>query len=187
LDVYEQFEGYFERERINVSAYSPRAANLDMVLGHKRTNASQVIKQADVIMLIALLGKALGDHEELLRNWHAYVPNTAHDSSLSPAIHAWVGAQLGLIDEAYEFWMKSAGLDLENNKGNVRDGIHAAACGGLYQAIVFGFCGLHLDENGDWHTRPYLPRWWKSIRFTLYHHGQKHRVLVTNLAETSQG
>ena len=179
LNVFEQFDGYFERNYIHVPAYSPRSGNMDVILGHRRTNESQVIKQADVVMLMALLGEELGDKEELLRNWHTYLPRTAHDSSLSPAIHAWVAARLGLVDQAYDLWMRGAGLDLENNKGNVRDGIHAAACGGLRQAVILGFAGLHLTNNG-WAVRPQLPEWWRSVRFTIYYKGRRQPIIINN-------
>jgi trehalose/maltose hydrolase-like predicted phosphorylase len=178
-DVYEQFDGYFERNYVHVPYYSPRTKNMDVILGHQRTNASQVIKQADVVMLMALLGNTLGDQEELLRNWRTYLPRTAHDSSLSPAIHAWVGARLGLTDEAYELWMKGAGLDLENNKGNVRDGIHAAACGGLRQAVMLGFIGLHLTAD-SWAVDPHLPTWWKDVKFTIYYKGRRQSIKINN-------
>ncbi len=180
LDVYEQFNGYFDLNYVDVEAYTPRTKSLDVILGHEKTVASQVIKQADVVMLIALLGEELGNRDELLRNWHIYVPRTAHDSSLSSAIHAWVAAQLGLEEEAYDLWIKSAGIDLDNTKGNVRDGMHAAACGGLRQAIIFGFAGLHLDENRPegWALRPRLPQWWKSVKFSFYYRGKKHTVMV---------
>ncbi|MCD4684739.1 MAG: glycoside hydrolase family 65 protein [Anaerolineae bacterium] len=177
-EVYLQFDGFFEMDQIDVQAYEPRVKNMDVILGHERTQRTQVLKQADVIMLIALLGPALGTQEELIRNWDAYSPRTAHDSSLSAAIHAWVAARLGLIEVAYGFFMQSAGLDLENNKGNVRDGIHAAASGALWQAIVFGFAGLHLDADGNWQVDPHLPPWWKSVSFSFYHRGERHRVTI---------
>lgn len=177
LDVYEQFDGFFEMETIDVPAYEPRVINMDVIIGHERTQRTQVLKQADVVMLIALLGDALGSPEELRRNWDVYLPRTAHDSSLSPAIHARVAARLGMVEEAYQFWLKSAGLDLDNNKGNVRDGIHAAASGALWQAIVFGFAGLSVDGD-TWRLDPKLPPWWRSVTFTFYHHGQRHRVQV---------
>lgn len=179
-NVYEQFDGYFEKNVVELEKYSPRTTNMDVILGHEASNASQVIKQADVVMLIALLGDALGDRDELLRNWNAYLPNTAHDSSLSPAIYAWVGAQLGLTEKAYELWYKAAGIDLHNNKGNVRDGIHAAACGGLRQAVMLGFAGLQLDSDGNWKTEPRLPDWWRSVSFSFYHRGQRHHITVNN-------
>ncbi len=179
LNVYEQFDGFFEMDAIDVSAYEPRVKNMDVILGHARTQHTQVLKQADVVMMMALLGDRIGSREERLRNWRVYMPRTAHDSSLSASIHAWEAARLGLTDEAYAFFMRSAGLDLENNKGNVRDGIHAAANGALRQAIVFGFAGLHITQDGGWATDAHLPPWWESVTFSFYFRGETQRVTVT--------
>ncbi len=179
LNVYEQFEGFFDKAEINLDLYTPRVTAMDVVLGHKRSNASQVIKQADVVMLIALLGEELGDYDELMRNWQVYVPRTAHGSSLSQAMHAWVAARLGLVEEAYEHWVEAAGIDLQDTKGNVRDGIHGAANGGLYQALLLGFAGLQLDDEQGWKVEPVLPPWWKSMSFSFYYRGEKQRVTIT--------
>lgn len=178
LNVYEQFDGFFDKDEVNLALYTPRVTAMDVILGHQRTNASQVIKQADVVMMIALLGDELGDHEELMRNWRVYVPRTAHGSSLSQAMHAWAAARLGLVEEAYEHWVDAAGIDLEDTKGNVRDGIHGAANGGLYQALIFGFAGLQLDEKGGWKVDPRLPAWWKSMTFSFYYRGEKQTVTL---------
>jgi kojibiose phosphorylase len=89
--VFEQFEGFFERLKpTNLQDYHPRTANMDWILGHKRTQVTRVIKQADVVMLMAMLGDALGEREFLLRNWDTYYPVVDHGSSLSPSMHAWV-------------------------------------------------------------------------------------------------
>lgn len=178
LNVYEQFNGYFGKEEVNLAMYVPRVTAMDVILGHSRVNASQVIKQADVVMLIALLGTELGDHAELMRNWEVYVPRTSHGSSLSQAIHAWVAARLGLVDEAYEHWIEAAGIDLEDTKGNVRDGIHGAANGGLWQALIFGFAGLQLDDEKGWKVDPKIPSWWKSMTFSFYYRGEKQKVTI---------
>ena len=87
-------------------------------------------------------------------------------------MHAWVAARLGLIDTAHHLAEHAAAIDLGDNKGNVQDGIHGAACGGLWQAIVFGFCGLHLTADGP-ALNPHLPAHWRSIRFNVVYRGQK--------------
>jgi kojibiose phosphorylase len=179
--IYLQFDGFFDLKFVDLKKYEPRVTPIDtdLLLSHEGVQASQILKQADVVMLIALLGSDLGPHDELMRNWNTYEPRTAHDSSLSPAMHAWVAARLGMIDTAYAYWLKAAGLDLENNKGNVRDGIHAAATGSLWQAIVFGFAGLQLGGSEGWTLDPQLPPWWKSVSFSFYYHGTKQHIHLT--------
>ncbi|MCU0498321.1 MAG: beta-phosphoglucomutase [Anaerolineae bacterium] len=172
-----QFDGFFEMEYIPVPHYEPRVGGVWPMLGHHRALQSQVIKQADVVMLMALLGDQVGSREVMLNNWHTYYPRTDHGSSLSPAIHAWVAARLGLMDDAEYMFEHAAMIDLQDNKGNVRDGIHGAASGGLWQAVVFGFCGLTID-HGDLKTDPKLPDHWKSVTFTVYYQGQRRQITV---------
>jgi trehalose/maltose hydrolase-like predicted phosphorylase len=177
--IHVQFDGFFDMEYIPVPYYEPRTASVQAILGHARSIQSQVIKQADVVMLMALVGEELAPHDVLLNNWHTYYPRTDHGSSLSPAVHVWVAARLGLDDDAYHMFMHAAGIDLNDNKGNVGDGIHGAACGGLWQAVVFGFCGLHLAEDGP-ALRPRLPAHWWRVTFQVRYRGQKHRLTVKN-------
>lgn len=177
--IHIQFPGFFDMEYIPVPHYQPRTTSVQAILGHYRSIQSQVIKQADVVMLMALLGDTLAPRQVLLNNWNTYYPRTDHGSSLSPAVHAWVAARLGL-DEAYELFEHAAGIDLEDNKGNVKDGIHGAASGGLYQALVFGLCGLHIDAEGELALDPRLPQHWKQVSFSVYYRGEKRRFTVTN-------
>jgi trehalose/maltose hydrolase-like predicted phosphorylase len=175
-----QFDGFFDLEYIPVPKYEPRVGGMWSMIGHYRLLQSQVIKQADVVMLMALLGDSVGSREVMLNNWNTYYPRTDHGSSLSPAIHAWVAARLGLMDEAYHLFEHAAMIDLQDNKGNVRDGIHGAASGGLWQAVVFGFAGLHIDENGELGLDPHLPEHWKQVKFSVYYRGKKQTITLTN-------
>lgn len=58
--IHIQFPGFFDMEYIPVPHYEPRTASVQAILGHQRSIQSQVIKQADVVMLMALLGEDLG-------------------------------------------------------------------------------------------------------------------------------
>ncbi len=172
--LHVQFEGFFDLEYIPVMKYSPRVGGIWDYLGHERALASQVLKQADVVMLMALLGEEVGSREVMLNNFHTYYERCDHGSSLSPAMHAWVAARLGLMDIATEMMEHAVLIDLEDNKGNVHQGIHGAASGGAWQMIVFGFCGLHI-KDGQPVISPNLPEYWKSVTFSVRYHGKIHR------------
>ncbi|MEP7293305.1 MAG: glycosyl hydrolase family 65 protein, partial [Chloroflexota bacterium] len=191
--IHIQFPGFFEMEYIPVPDYHPRVTSVQAILGHSRTIQSQVIKQADVVMLMALLGKdLLGEQvgaprgsdvrQVMVNNWNTYYPRTDHGSSLSPAVHAWVAARLGLNEVAYEMFHHAAHIDLDDNKGNVRDGIHAAACGGVWQAVVFGFCGLQISESGELTLDPHLPEHWREVSFSVTYRGERRAFTVRNEA-----
>ena len=92
--LYEQFVGYHKLEPIDLSLYAGREAPIDVVIGRERTPRSQVIKQADVVALLALLPGEF-PNAAAGANFRYYEPRCAHGSSLSAGIHALVAARLG--------------------------------------------------------------------------------------------
>ena len=50
--VFEQFEGYFTRRDVDLTALEPRHCSVQALLGIKATNDTQVLKQPDVLMLL---------------------------------------------------------------------------------------------------------------------------------------
>lgn len=172
--LIEQFEGFFEREDVNLADYEPRTQSMQAILGIEGANQTQVLKQADVLMLLYLLRDRY-DRETLQVNWDYYAPRTDHayGSSLGPAIHAILACELGRPEEAYEHFMRAALVDLEDVRGNTADGIHAASAGGLWQAVVFGFGGIRFSDDAPV-VSPRLPSHWTRLQFRLQHRGQWH-------------
>ena len=173
--LYEQFAGYHKLEPIDLSVYADRKVPIDVVLGHAQTQRSQVVKQADVVALMALLpeefpgaaGKA---------NFRYYEPRCAHGSSLSAGIHALVAARLGQTEIALRFLRQAAVADLELDP-NSAGGIRIAGLGGLWQAIVFGFAGLGMEGDVISLT-PRLPPDWRSISFSVCWRGQPVQLRI---------
>ncbi|MDC3952370.1 glycoside hydrolase family 65 protein [Polyangium jinanense] len=139
--LIEQHKGFFGLEYVDVAAYSPRTVPIDVLLGRERTKHSQVVKQADVVQLLALLWDEFSPSARR-ENFLYYEPRTAHGSSLSPGIHALVAARLGLLETAARYLEQTASIDLGNNMGNAAGGVHAAGLGSLWQAVAFGVAGL---------------------------------------------
>ena len=92
--LFEQFRGYFGLEEIDLAAFVPRTAPMDVLLGRERIQRSKIIKQPDVVMLVHLLWERMPP-EVRKANFEYYEPRCGHGSSLSPAIHALVAARLG--------------------------------------------------------------------------------------------
>jgi kojibiose phosphorylase len=172
--LIEQSEGFWQLKDIDLASFEPRHRSIQAILGIEETNKCQVLKQADVLMLLYLLRDRYDQHT-LRVNWDYYAPRTDHTygSSLGPAIHAAIASMLGKPGEAYEHFMRAALVDLQDVRGNTGDGIHAASAGGLWQAIVFGFAGVHLFDAGPTAT-PRLPPGWTRLKFHLHHRGQWH-------------
>jgi alpha,alpha-trehalose phosphorylase len=106
----------------------------------------QVIKQADVILALFLLGDAFS-LEEKRRNFEFYDPLTTGDSSLSSCVEAIIAAQISDIDKAIRYGMAALLMDLADVGGNVKDGCHIASMGGTWMMLVYGFGGMR-DNDG---------------------------------------
>jgi trehalose/maltose hydrolase-like predicted phosphorylase len=174
--LIEQFEGFFELEDVDLASYEPRTKSMQGLLGVEATNQKQILKQPDVLMLLCLLRDNWRqvvpplhyDHRILQNNWNYYSPRTDHTygSSLGPAIHAIVACDLNQPDEAYTHFLRAALVDLEDTRNNASEGIHAASAGGVWQAVVFGFAGIHMTSFGPI-ACPNLPPTWKRLQFKL--------------------
>src|SRR5262249_35656050 len=51
--IYEQFAGFHALEPLDLTGYADRTVPIDVIIGRERTQRSQVVKQADVVALIA--------------------------------------------------------------------------------------------------------------------------------------
>ena len=172
--LFEQFEGFFALEDVNLADYEPRTRSMQSILSVEGANRRQVLKQPDVLALLYMLPDDY-DQQTLRTNWDYYAPRTDHTygSSLGPAIHAILACELDMPEEAYEHFMRAALVDLKDMRGNTADGIHAASAGGVWQAFVFGFGGVHMTQEAPVAT-PRLPAGWQRLKFRLQHRGEWH-------------
>ncbi|MCD8105908.1 MAG: glycoside hydrolase family 65 protein [Lachnospiraceae bacterium] len=140
-------------------------------------NQIQVSKQADVLVLFFLL-EDLFPHEVKAATWEYYAARTLHDSSLSLCTHAVLAADMRQMDLAYDFFEKSAQIDLGPVMTTSDAGIHTASFGGIWQGVVYGFGGLRM-LGGKLRIDPVLPKEWGRLVYTLIWQGQKLQVEVT--------
>ncbi|MDI6715995.1 MAG: glycosyl hydrolase family 65 protein, partial [Actinomycetota bacterium] len=170
-NLIEQFEGYFKLKDIDVYKYEPRTAPLDTILGREETAQTQLVKQADVVLLTYLLEEEFS--EQMIKESYLYYDlRTGHGSSLSPSIYGLVAARLGLMDHAVRYFRQAGTIDLANNMGNAAGGVHAAALGGLWQQIIMGFVGIRVKEEGIF-LYPRFPEHWSRVKFSLLWHGNR--------------
>ena len=174
--LFEQFKGYFDREAIDLKTFEPRCAAMDIILGHERIQQTNVVKQPDVILATYLLRDEIAP-DVRAANFRYYEPRTGHGSSLSPSIHALIAARLGNNELAQKYLKQASEIDLSNNMGNAAGGVHAAALGGLWQAIVFGFAGLKTRSD-SLSFAPNLLSHWQRLAFPLQWRGRKLAVEI---------
>jgi kojibiose phosphorylase len=182
--LYEQFRGYFDLEDIDLTPYESRTAPIEVLLGRDRIARSKVVKQPDVLMLIYLLWDRMPEHVRRV-NFDYYEPRCGHGSSLSPAIHALIAARLGYTTLADRYFRQAAEIDLANNMGNAAAGVHMGALGGLWQAAVFGFAGLHLTERGP-QLHPKLPASWRSLSMRFFWRQRSYELTLSDQSHSLQ-
>jgi len=137
----------------------------------------QVIKQADVVLAMFLLGDVFPP-EMKKRNFDFYDPLTTGDSSLSSCVEAIIAAQTGDMDKAIRYGMAALLMDLADVGGNVKDGCHIASMGGTWMMLTYGFGGMR-DHDGTlsfWPRR--APEENAILRFPLTYHGQMLEIEI---------
>ncbi len=143
----------------------------------------QVCKQADTV-LAHFIFEDMQSIDVIRNSFLYYEKITTHDSSLSTCIFSIVAAKLGLVNKAYAYLGDSAKLDLFDTHHNTKDGIHTANMGGTYMAVVYGFGGLRLKENGICFN-PCIPGGWKSYTFSVRYLGSLIRVKVSGAEDAA--
>lgn len=136
----------------------------------------QVIKQADVILLMLLLGDRFSLAQKKA-NYDFYEPKTTHDSSLSPAIYSIIASEIGYYRQAYDYFLQTARMDLDDFNGNTYQGVHTACMAGCWLALIKGFAGMR-NYNGRLHLNPYLPDNWQKYEFKIKFRGHQLKVEV---------
>ena len=130
----------------------------------------QVIKQADVVLALFLQGNRFHTAEKK-RNYDYYEAITTHDSSLSPCMYSIIGAEIGYLQKAYDYFMQTARMDLDDYNGNVKDGIHSASMAGAWLSVVNGFAGFREYDGQLWFN-PRIPDKWEGYRFKITFRGR---------------
>jgi len=122
--------------------------------------------------------------EELERHFDFYEPITVHESSLSPCVHSILAASIDRMPKAYEQYVRTSRLDLDDYNHEVDEGCHITSMAGTWMSIVQGFGGMRVNESGNLSFNPQIPEQWKSFSFTINFRNQTLKVQV-NQTETT--
>jgi trehalose/maltose hydrolase-like predicted phosphorylase len=176
--LIEQQRGYYDLEYIDLQSFEPRTTSMDVLLGWQRLTKTQIIKQADVVMLLFVLGDRY-PREVHEANFRFYEPRTSHDSSLSASFHALAAARLGELELATRYFNKARQIDLNFGQGvTAAGGVHIATLGGMWQSLVFGFGGMFVEQDGP-RFEPHVPAAWQRLRFAVHWRNARLRVSAT--------
>ena len=177
LKIIPQDDGFLDREPWDFRNTPPD--NYPLLLFYHPLNIyrKQVIKQADVVLAMFLLGDAF-PVEAKKRNFEFYDPLTTGDSSLSSCVEAIIAAQTGDVDKAIRYGMAALLMDLADVGGNVKDGCHIASMGGTWMMLTYGLGGMRDDDGtlSFWPRR--APQDNAKLRFPLTYRGQMLEIEI---------
>lgn len=185
--VIEQFDAYFKLKEAKIEELKARKLHPDEYLGAGQGLAvpTKVIKQADVVMMLNLF-KDRYPTAIKQANWEYYEPRTEHGSSLSACAYAMVAAEFGNLDFAYQYFLKTAKIDLEAKYkvfvGTIfMGGSHPAANGGAWMTAVLGFGGVKVDDK-QVVINPRLYKKWKTLQFYMVYKGDRFNITISQKA-----
>jgi kojibiose phosphorylase len=182
--VIEQFDAYYKLKDTTIEELKAKMIHPNEYLGAGQGLAvpTKIIKQADVVMMLSLFRDRYSK-EIKQANWEYYEPRTEHGSSLSACAYAMVAADIGKLDWAYNYFLKTAKIDIEAKYkvyvGTIfMGGSHPAANGGAWMTAVFGFGGVKAGEE---HVviNPQLYKKWKNLQFNMVYKGGRFKIKIT--------
>ncbi|KPU27654.1 maltose phosphorylase [Caloranaerobacter sp. TR13] len=175
LKVFEQQDGYMDKELLTVNDIPKEELPINKHWSWDRILRSCFIKQADVIQGLYFLNDRF-DLETKKRNFDFYEPKTVHESSLSPCIYSIIASEIGYEEKAYELYLRTARLDLDNYNKDTDDGLHITSMSGSWLAIVHGFAGMRI-KDGILSFSPFIPKAWNKYSFKIIF--REHLLKVT--------
>ncbi|WP_299059460.1 glycoside hydrolase family 65 protein [uncultured Polaribacter sp.] len=177
-NVYLQQDGFLDKELITVADLDKSQRPINQKWSWDRILRSPYIKQADTLQGFYMFEDQFST-EELERHFDFYEPFTVHESSLSPCVHSIQAAKLGRMEQAYEFYLRTSRLDLDDYNHEVEEGLHITSMAGTWMSIVEGFGGMRIVNNTLSFT-PRIPDGWKSYSFKV---NFRNQVITVNVSQ----
>lgn len=174
--VYLQQQGFLDKELLSVTDITDQRP-INQNWSWDRILRSCFIKQADVLQGLYLFEDDFAV-DDIKRNFEFYEPMTVHESSLSPCVHSILAAKIGLKEKAYEMYVRTARLDLDDYNNDTEDGLHITSMAGTWMSVVKGFAGQRV-KDGFLHLTPYIPEQWNSYSFRLGFRGSWLKISVS--------
>ena len=174
--IFLQQDGYLDKEETLVKDLPPSQRPINQKWSWDRILRSCFIKQADVLQGIYFFEEDY-DVETIKRNFDFYEPRTVHESSLSPCVHSILAAKLNDEAKAYEFYLRTARLDLDDYNNDTEDGLHITSMAGTWMSVVEGFAGMRVRDN-QLHFNPFLPKHWQSFSFKINFRGANLNITI---------
>jgi maltose phosphorylase len=173
-----QQDGFLDKDIMPVSQLAKEDRPLNQKWSWDRILRSCFIKQADVLQGLYFFEDDF-DTATIKRNFDFYEPMTVHESSLSPCVHVILASKLGYEEKAYEMYLRTSRLDLDDYNNDTEDGCHITSMAGTWLSVIKGFGGMRI-KNDTLHFTPFIPKKWKSYSFRIEFRGRVIKVKVSN-------
>jgi maltose phosphorylase len=184
--VFLQQDGFMDKEQLMADDLDPSERPINQHWSWDRILRSVFIKQADVLQGVFVFEDEF-DLETITRNFDFYEPRTVHESSLSPCVHSILAARIGRSEKAYEMYLRTSRLDLDDYNHEVDEGLHITSMGGTWMSVIYGFGGM-MVRDGLLSFEPKLPANWETLSFKILYRGrtlsihiEKKRMTIENL------
>ncbi len=165
-NVFLQQDGFLDKELITVANLPKSERPINQKWSWDRILRSCYIKQADVLQGLYFFENKFSK-VSLEQHYDFYEPLTVHESSLSPCVHSILAASIDRMPKAYELYLRTARLDLDDYNHEVDEGCHITSMAGTWLSIVQGFGGMRIWEKGKLTFNPQIPTEWKSYSFKI--------------------
>lgn len=175
--LFLQQDCFLDKELMKVSDLKPEDRPINQKWSWDRILRSCFIKQADVLQGLYFFEEQY-DVSIIRKNFDFYEPMTVHESSLSPCVHVILASKLGYKQKAYEFYLRTARLDLDDYNNDTEDGCHITSMAGTWLSVTKGFGGMRV-KDGKLAFDPFLPEQWKSYSFRLEFRGRVIKAKVS--------
>lgn len=166
--IWLQQEGYMDKEQRMAADIPATQRPINQHWSWDRILRSCFIKQADVLQGLYFFQEFF-DTEIIGRNFDFYEPRTVHESSLSPCVHSILASLTGRTAKAYELYLRTARLDLDDYNREIHEGLHITSMAGSWLSVIEGFGGIRIGADGRMHVTPRLPQGWTSLAFKLHY------------------
>ena len=168
-NVYLQQDGFLDKELIPTSDLPKTERPINQKWSWDRILRSVYIKQADVLQGMYFFENKFDD-TVIEQHFDFYEPFTVHESSLSPCVHSILACKIDRMEKAYEMYLRTARLDLDDYNNEVHEGLHITSMAGTWLSIVQGFGGMRNFDN-KLSFAPQIPKEWKSYSFKINYRG----------------
>jgi maltose phosphorylase len=175
--IFLQQDGFLDKELLTVNDLRETDRPINQKWSWDRILRSCFIKQADVLQGLYFFEERYTT-EVIRKNFDFYEPMTVHESSLSPCVHVILASKLGYKQKAYELYLRTARLDLDDYNNDTEDGCHITSMAGTWMSVVKGFGGMRLKE-GTLAFNPFIPEQWKSYSFRLEFRGRVIKIKIS--------